>query len=436
MRDGGRLAAAIEILEDLEKRRRPAQDALKDWGLGHRFAGSKDRNAIGNLVFDVLRRQSSLSAIMGSDTVRARVLAAYALTWNRGLAGLDSVLDPDDRHAPPALSPDERRALEAPALPEDAPDHVRANLPEWLIGSFRRALDDRLVAEGEALAARADVDLRVNTMKADRAAVLSALGPLDASPTPWSPIGVRVPVGEADAKAPHVVSEFAFKRGEFEVQDEGSQLASLIAAEGGATNVVDLCAGGGGKSLALAARLGPSVRIHAYDNDKRRFGDILDRIARAGTQTIEIVEPRGPDPLAPLDGTADLVVVDAPCTGTGTWRRRPDAKWRLAPGALATRLMQQDEVLDRAARLTRPGGRICYITCSLLPEENEDRLDAFLKRHPAFAVEDTAACWQPVTGKPLPPHVGLAVGNGTGLRLSPYLTSTDGFFVCLLRHRG
>ncbi|MBH0239015.1 RsmB/NOP family class I SAM-dependent RNA methyltransferase [Methylobrevis albus] len=438
MRDGGRISAAIEILADLETRRRPVQDALKDWGLTHRFAGSRDRSAIGNLVYDVLRRRASLGAIMGNDDPRALVFAAYALQWGKGLDGLAAAADPADRHAPAPPTPAEAAALTAATLPDDADIATRADLPGWLVPSLARVFGDRLETEGRALAARADVDLRANTLKADRDAVLADLAGAGAIAATWSPVGVRVPVGPGDEKAPHLVSELSFKRGWFEVQDEGSQLAALVAAEAlgpaaAGSVVIDLCAGGGGKSLALAAALGDAGRILAYDNDKRRFGDILDRIARSGASGIEVLDPGRGDPLAPLAGSADLVVVDAPCTGTGTWRRRPDAKWRLAPGALEMRREQQRGVLGAAAQLVRPGGTICYITCSVLPEENEDQVAAFLAARRDFRLEDTAAALGRVAARPLPETTRVPLGAGTAARLTPHATGTDGFFIARLR---
>ncbi len=432
MRDGGRLSAAMEILADIETRRRPVQDALKDWGLTHRFAGSRDRNAIGNLVYDVLRRKASFGALMGSDAPRPLVLATYALGWGRGVDGLLAACDPGDRHAPAPPEARELSAIRSTTLPADTPDHVRADLPEWLMADFRRALGADVVEEGRALADRAGIDLRVNSLKASRPAVLEALAPLGATPTPYAPLGLRLPAGTADDKAPQVTAEFAYKRGEIEIQDEGSQIAAAIAAVGGAGLAVDLCAGGGGKSLALAAAFAGAGRIYAYDNDKRRFGDIFDRIARSGAANIDVVEPAAGDSLAFLDATADLVVVDAPCTGTGTWRRRPDAKWRLAPGALDMRLKQQAEVLARAARLVKPGGRIVYVTCSLLPQENEDQITAFLGRDRRFRLADTAALWPEALGVPLPDGLRLELSGGTALRLTPRRCGTDGFFIARL----
>ncbi|CAI9400862.1 Ribosomal RNA small subunit methyltransferase B [Pleomorphomonas sp. T1.2MG-36] len=434
MRDGGRIAAAIEVLGDVERTRRPVQDALKDWGLTHRFAGSKDRSAIGNLVFDVLRRRASLAAIMGSDSPRALALAAAVRLWGRGVGSLETLFA-EDKFAPPSLTEDERSALSSGTVPADAPDWVKGDYPEWLAASLARAFGDRVVEEGEALAGRADVDLRVNTLKSEREQVLAGLTHLKAEPCRWSPVGIRIPAVDGDLRPGHVSSDLAYKRGWFEVQDEGSQLAALIAAAGGGRQVVDLCAGAGGKTLALSAALGNHGQIYAYDSDKRRFGDILDRIDRSGSRNIQIREPRrDQDVLGDLAGKSDLVLVDAPCTGSGTWRRRPDAKWRLAPGALDIRLKEQAAVLDNAVRLVRAGGRIVYITCSVLPEENEAQIAAFLARTPDFSLGDAAAAFATVTGRDAPDLTRLRLEDGEGsmLRLTPALTGTDGFFVAIL----
>ena len=434
MRDGGRIAAAIEVLGDVERTRRPVQDALKDWGLTHRFAGSKDRSAIGNLVFDVLRRRASLAAIMGADSPRALALAAAVRLWGRGVGSLETLFA-EDKFAPPSLTEDERSALSGGAVPADAPDWVKGDYPEWLAASLARAFGARVVEEGEALAGRADVDLRVNTLKSEREQVLAGLTHLKAEPCRWSPVGIRIPAVDGDLRPGHVSSDLAYKRGWFEVQDEGSQLAALIAAAGGGRQVVDLCAGAGGKTLALSAALDNHGQIYAYDSDKRRFGDILDRIDRSGSRNIQIREPRrDQDVLGDLAGKSDLVLVDAPCTGSGTWRRRPDAKWRLAPGALDIRLKEQAAVLDNAVRLVRTGGRIVYITCSVLPEENEAQIAAFLARTPDFSLGDAAAAFATVTGRDAPDLTRLRLegGEGSMLRLTPALTGTDGFFVAIL----
>lgn len=434
MKDGGRIAAAIEVLEDVERTRRPVQDALKDWGLKHRFAGSRDRSAIGNLVFDALRCRASLSARIGSETPRLIVLAAYARVWGKGLDALDTALS-DDRHSPVALSDGERQAIAAESFAPDTPRWKKSDVPEWLEASLVRAFGDRFEEEGAALAGRADVDIRVNRLKSDRATVLGALDHLGAAPCPLSPVGIRIPSGGTDEKPPHVASELAYKKGWFEIQDEGSQLAALMAGAEPGQQVIDLCAGAGGKSLALAAEMENRGQIYAYDSDRRRFGDILERIARSGAHNIQIREPKRSDVLSDLSARMDVVLADAPCTGSGTWRRRPDAKWRLAPGALEMRQREQAAVLSMGAGLVKPGGRLVYVTCSVLPEENEDRVADFLAERPEFALADGRAAFRAVTGADPDPRTEVAVSGGIALRLTPLVTNTDGFFCAILERR-
>ena len=257
---------------------------------------------------------------------------------------------------------------------------MRGDYPEWLDAKLAAVFGEDRAAEGAALSSRAPVDLRVNTLKGDRATAAAALAHLHATPTPWSPIGLRIALS-AEAKSPPIQAEPAFIDGLVEVQDEGSQLAAMLSGARPDDTVIDLCAGGGGKTLALAALMENRGRLIATDADIRRLAPIHARLARAGAGNVEVRTPRGAAPL--LDdvvGQADLVLIDAPCTGIGAWRRNPDAKWRVRPGALEQRIKDQDEVLARAAPLVRPGGRIAYITCSLLAEENGDRVAPFSPR--------------------------------------------------------
>ena len=433
MTPAARVAAAIEVLTDVATRHRPASEALKDWGRAHRFAGSGDRAAIGNLVFDVLRRRASLAWRMGSDAPRALVLAGWHHLWGEAIETIAAAAA--DPHGPGALSDDERTALAEGSL-EDAPEWVRADLPEWLAPRLSASLALGLVEEGEALARRAPVDLRVNTLKAKREKVLSRLSRFEAVATPWSPVGVRVPVGDRTARAPHVEGETEYARGWFEVQDEGSQVAALLAGARPGDQVVDLCAGAGGKTLALAAEMDNRGQVYAYDADARRFGDIVARIDRSGARNIQLRSPKTPEPLADLHDRADLVLIDAPCTGSGTWRRRPDAKWRLTEAQLATRIEEQDGVLSDGARLVRPGGRLVYVTCSILPEENEARVAAFLAREPEFALADPAESWLTAFADVVPERFVAAVGDaGRAIRLTPASAGTDGFFVAVMTRR-
>jgi 16S rRNA (cytosine967-C5)-methyltransferase len=441
MTPAARISAAIEVLADILDRRRPAPDALKDWGLSHRFAGSGDRAAIAGVVYDALRRKASASWIMGSEAPRAIVLGMLRLERKLDISAVERLCDVS-RFAPEPLSEAERMALSEGSL-VDAPAHVRGDYPEWLDPHLAEVFGEQRAAEGEALASRAPLDLRANSLKADRERVIAALAHLNPHSTPWSPDGLRIALG-ADARSPAVHAEPAFLKGWVEVQDEGSQLAALFAAPQPGEQVIDLCAGAGGKTLALAAAMANRGQIFATDLDKRRLAPLHARVERAGARNIQVRTPTGPArkagetsygndaTLAGLTGTADLVLVDAPCTGTGAWRRNPDAKWRMRPTALERRTIEQREVLDRAAALVRPGGRIAYVTCSVLDAENGARVRDFLARHDTFGV--MAATEMVATlGDRAQEFAVAALMSADGLLMTPQRTRTDGFFVALLR---
>jgi 16S rRNA (cytosine967-C5)-methyltransferase len=432
MTPGARLSAAIDVLADIEARRRPASDALKDWGLSHRFAGSGDRAAIGGLVFDALRRRQSAAWLMDEATPRAILFGALKLERGMGPDAIRRLAD-GGRFAPAPPTEVEIEALTSARLGE-APAHVRGDYPEWLDAKLAAVFGEDRAAEGAALSSRAPVDLRVNTLKGDRATAAAALAHLHANPAPWSPIGLRIALS-AEAKSPPIQAEPAFIDGLVEVQDEGSQLAAILTGAGPRDTVIDLCAGGGGKTLALAAQMENRGRLIATDTDIRRLAPIHARLARAGAGHVEVRTPRGAAPL--LDdvvGQVDLVLIDAPCTGIGAWRRNPDAKWRVRPGALEQRIKDQDEVLARAAPLVRQGGRIAYITCSLLAQENGDRIAAFLAAHAEFAVLAADEMVRALPGRAA--EFGAAVlTTGEGLLMTPRRTGTDGFFVAIMTRK-
>jgi 16S rRNA (cytosine967-C5)-methyltransferase len=431
MTPAARLSAAMEILGDLATRRRPASDALKDWGLSHRFAGSKDRAAIASLVHDSLRRRASAAWLMGGDAPRALVLGMLTLMRGHDVDAIAALCD-GSRFAPLPLSAAERARLADPVIPQDAPPAVAGDYPEWLDDALTQAFGDDRIAEMQAQATRAPVDIRANTLKADRSTLQDALVHLAPVETPHAPHGLRILPGP-DGRGPALQSEPEFIKGLFEIQDEGSQLAALASAVAPGEQVVDLCAGGGGKTLAMAAMMDNRGQIFATDSDKRRLAPIHDRLARAGIRNVQVRTPRGAeDPLADLADSVDCVLVDAPCTGTGTWRRNPDAKWRLRPGSLSGRVSEQERVLDRAAALVRPGGRLVYVTCSILPAENDEAVAGLLARDSRFT---------PVPDMEWLAQAGLAalseVTRATrfGRQLTPLRTGTDGFFIALLRRK-
>ena len=428
MRAGARIAAAAEVLDEILNRHRPASSALVDWGKAHRFAGSGDRAAIGTLVFDALRRRSSIAARMGGNTPRALALGAAPRAL--GLSPDEVALAVDgSEHSVAPMTEEEKVGL-AGDLPAGTPLHVAGDIPEWLMPSFERAFGQHAVEEGAGLAARAPVDLRVNTLKATSEKVVKALDRYHAVPTQRAPSGVRVPAPEGAGKAPHLEAETAHGKGWFEVQDEGSQIAALLAGAGPRMQVLDLCAGAGGKTLALAAGMQNTGQIYAYDSDRKQLRPIFERLKRAGVRNVQVMDAGDEAALTALGPRFDLVLVDAPCTGSGTWRRKPDAKWRVKPTNIPERQAEQARVLDLGASMTRPGGALAYVTCSVLPEENGDQVEAFLGRHGDFAVEPFATAWTERIGGE-PPR--SADGREDTLQLTPAQHATDGFFVALMR---
>src|SRR3989440_1014796 len=430
MTPAARLSAAIELIETIDAQRVPAAKALKEWGTAHRYAGSGDRAAISGLIWDVLRRRASSAWIMDDDRPRARVLGMLKLERGLDVDAIAALCD-GGRFAPEPLTDGERAALASRSL-ENAPAHIAGDYPEWLDAHLAKVFGDDRVAEATAMASRAPLDLRVNTLKAKRENILPRLAHLGATKTPWSAIGLRIELG-ADARNPGIHAEEDFIKGAVEVQDEGSQLAALFSAAKPGEQVIDLCAGAGGKTLALAAMMQGKGRLIATDHAKRQLAPIYERLSRAGVHNADVRTPKGEaDPLADISASADLVLIDAPCTGTGTWRRNPDAKWRMRPGALEVRLKDQAEVLDRAAALVKPGGRIAYVTCSVLQSENGEQIRSFLARHPEFSIqplnETASVLWDKAED-----FENAALKSAEGWLMTPRRTGTDGFFVSVLK---
>jgi 16S rRNA (cytosine967-C5)-methyltransferase len=431
MTPAARLAAAIEVFAAIESRHRPVSEALKDWGAAHRFAGSGDRAAIGNLAYDALRWRASTAWVMGEESPRALVLGTVARRWGLGVDGLAALIA-GDAHAPEPLSAVEAERIAGADLAA-APDHVRADVPEWVAPRFERVFGADWVAEGEALALRPPLDLRANRLKADRDKVLKALARFGAAETAFSPDGVRIAPTEAGERHPNVTVEPGFQKGWFEVQDEGSQIAALIVGAKPGEHVLDFCAGAGGKTLALAAAMENKGQVYATDSDRSRLAPIFERLRRAGTRNVQVRDAGAS--LDDLVGRIDAVLIDAPCTGTGVWRRRPDAKWRLTEKAVGERVAEQSALLAAATRYLKPGGRLVYVTCSILPEENSEQVAAFAAGRPEFAllpVKDALA------GAALPEAARARLAERTflapgGVVLSPRRTGTDGFFVAVLR---
>jgi 16S rRNA (cytosine967-C5)-methyltransferase len=458
MRESGRVAAAIAVLEDFERRRVPLKTAIADWARNARFAGAKDRAWISGLCLDVLRRRRSLGAAMGDQSVRAATLAAMRVMWGRSVEDIEA-LAAETPHGPGALTEKELGALQrqTPLIPAKVGIDAKADLdpgfrreergeagslstaadfPAFLEQSVSRAFGDAAAAEMAGFAARADVDLRLNTLQATLEKALDALSTVGAVAHPFLKTAARIAAPDAADRAPAVTVLPAFNKGWVEVQDLGSQIAALAVGAVEGAQVLDLCAGGGGKTLALAALMENKGQVYAYDDDARRLQPLYERARRAGVRNLQIVNPATDKAaLAALEGKIDVVFIDAPCTGSGTWRRHPDTKWRLTEEQLNRRMAEQDLVLAEGARFVRPGGRIVYVTCSFLMEENEDRLAAFRAAHAGF---DFIPALREIEKTGLLTDAGKAAlapcqTPEGALRLTPRRAGCDGFFVATMR---
>lgn len=384
MKPDARVAAAIEIVT-LVLEGAAADRALVAWGKANRFAGSGDRRAIGDIVFAALRSGDT------SRDPRLMVIAGLAKTNDPG--AIDALFT-GSKHGPPPLSEAERATLGL----------ATGTMPAWLAASLARAWGDTAQAELAALQGRGPLDLRVNTLRGTREAAVEKLSEdgIIAEPLPLIGTALRVLAGSVD-----VESSEAHKLGLVEVQDAGSQLAAAALQAQPGDTVLDLCAGAGGKTLALAAAMQNTGRILACDTGPVRLKRIAGRAQRAGATIIETrtLAEDWLDRPSPFEETFDRVLIDAPCSGSGTWRRNPETRARLTPESIATLTALQTHLLAAAAPLVRAGGRLTYVTCSILPDENEDISAAFLSAHPDFTPAE-------------PPR-----------RLSPLTSGTDGFFI-------
>jgi 16S rRNA (cytosine967-C5)-methyltransferase len=462
-----RLASAAAIIDRITAGKAPAEAVLKTWGTENRYAGSRDRRAIADQVYKVLRARGRLVWAMGGrEDGRALIIGALSLIDGLSLEEIEA-LHSGDGYGPKPLSKQERSRI---SLTDDgAPAWALAGLPEFVVDDFKNTFGDRWAEEAAGLMLpRAPIDLRVNLAKATVAEVEAELREAGLSPqrTPWSATGLRL----QSEPPPNVQALEAFKQGRMEIQDEGSQITCWLAGVRPGMTVVDYCAGGGGKTLGLAmqglavgasrveaappeperiwtptgwvdapkARAKPATiakaegRLIACDVVQKRLDNIRPRLARAGVEA-ELIHlgPNGGG-VEDIVGIADVVFVDAPCTGSGTWRRRPEDAWRLKPEEVDRMHSLQIAILARAAKLVKPGGRLVYVTCSMLRVENEATLDHFEEDHPSFApvaiTEGLSSSGFTDAGRN---KLAELANGGHRLRLSPATTDTDGFFAAI-----
>jgi 16S rRNA (cytosine967-C5)-methyltransferase len=408
---------SAELLQSILDGSLPADSQIYHYFRAHPAMGVRDRGQVAETVYGCLRDRRVLEYLCGDDNVTADCLVAAQLL-RQGLSA--RALEENGYRRDVRELAARVRTLDASALPPE----VRANLPDWLWQRlFAELGEPEALLLAEALNRPAPVDLRVNTLKASREDVhrrLAAEG-FETTPTPYSPVGLRRATRES------LFNTTAFKDGLFEIQDEGSQLLSLLVEPRRGETVVDFCAGAGGKTLHLGALMANTGSLYAFDTSAKRLERLKPRLRRSGLQnvrTVTIAHERD-ERVQRLAGKADRVLVDAPCSGTGTLRRNPDIKWRALD--LVALAMEQKKILAAAASLVKPGGRLVYATCSLLREENEEVVAEFLGSNPGFAI-------LPVSEVLARRHIPL-VADGEFLRLLPNRHLTDGFFAAVLERR-
>ncbi|MDE2500693.1 MAG: RsmB/NOP family class I SAM-dependent RNA methyltransferase [Alphaproteobacteria bacterium] len=414
MTPSARLQSAIDILDAVAATAQPVDRLLRDWFRTRRYAGSKDRAAVSELVYAVLRHRSACAWRVGGGSGRSLVMGAL-LAEGRAPEAVAALFD-GSAYGPSPLTAQEAHALASPS--GDMPAAVRGEYPPFLEAELERAFGKALMDEMLALQERAPVDLRVNALKAARVAVEAELrqAGFAVSPAPYAPFGLRLAPGAGSARLSTLA---AYTEGRFEFQDEAAQLAALLCGAQPGQRVLDLAAGAGGKTLALAAQMRNRGEIVAHDIAAERLQALEARTRRAGAT---IIHPTTAEP----QGRFDLVLIDSPCSGSGTWRRQPELRWRTTPERLAELQGLQRRLLEKGARFVAPGGRLVYATCSILPSENEDIVSAFTA-HGEFEV--LPPVWPQAVGTAPPP------GIGAFFKASPRTAGTDGFFTAVLQRR-
>ena len=407
------LAALASAIERVRRFDVPADNGLRSFFRAHPEMGQHDRAFVAEGVFALLRRMRSLEALAATAEPRKLAIAVLVREQGRSLRDLEPAL----RSADEAFLREFKSRLHDPLPPAVAHD-----LPDWLWDRLGLAYDEtERVALARAWLAPAPFDLRVNAVKTTRDAALAALGEdgFTAAPTPYSPLGIRV-AGRANlAQHPWLAD------GRLEVQDEGSQLVGYVMAPKRSDMVVDFCAGAGGKTLLLGALMRSQGRLYAFDVAQKRLSNLTPRLKRSGLSNVhpQVLTSERDTKVKRLAGKIDRVLVDAPCTGFGTLRRNPDLKWRQAESSVAELAAKQASILAAAATLVKPGGRLVYATCSVLPDENEAIVAQFLAGHPGFAPGNAAADLA---------RANIALDTGPTLQLFPHRHGCDGFFAAVL----
>jgi 16S rRNA (cytosine967-C5)-methyltransferase len=424
MKSSARFQTTIEIIDHiLLNPAVPSDRLLVDYLRQRRFIGSHDRRAITETVYEILRQWPVLTLYQSPLKGRQAVLWFLRVCQQYSVEQIREIFA-GSNYSPASLSQEEEKNLATPLSPDDWPEWIKAATPEWLWPYCQDSFGENTMAEMQAFDRVAGFDVRINPLKTDRRTVFERLEAegITVTETPYSPWGLRLPNRQA------LNQHKLWEDGHIEVQDEGSQLIAFLTDAQPGMRILDLCAGAGGKTLGLAAAMKNKGSLLATDIHEWRLKRARERLKRAGISNVEC-RALNDSWLKRQIGKFDRVLVDAPCSGTGTWRRNPDLKIRFQPNDLEELIQKQVTILQTAAATVKPGGRLIYATCSILKAENDEQVEQFLKNHPDFSLVNIAEVWQQVLGSPCP-------SARPTLQLTPLQHQTDGFFVSVFEKRG
>ena len=427
MTTGARIAAIIEVLEKIEQPHTPARQQLSNYFRNRRYIGSQDRRVISDKVFNILRHHARLLWWTNDGIVRHRIIASLILLDEMTPQNVSDLFN-GNGYAPSVLTDLERGLANSLAGQNinhpSMSDALLSEVPDWLFSELKSNWSKNFTEHAQALNEKAPIDLRVNTLKTSCTRVLKILknDGIEAQPTPLSPIGLRI------IDRVNLQNSTAFLSGFIEVQDEGSQLISFLVDAKVGQKAVDFCAGSGGKTLALAASMKDGGPLIACDINSHRFNKMPKRLKRAGVSNVSRKLLNGlSDPwIEKLSSSANRVLLDAPCSGSGLWRRSPSTKWRLTPNELNSMVHKQSQILETGAKLVKPGGRLVYATCSIIRRENEEQIERFFDNHKNFEVFPIPQIWNMVLDANCPVV-------GPFINLTPAKHSTDGFFCAVMK---
>jgi 16S rRNA (cytosine967-C5)-methyltransferase len=420
------IQSSIEILEQILNRHRTVPSVMKEWGVNNRYAGVKDRATITNILNASLRRKSSSSYIMSDDSPRAILIGTLINEFQFEINTLYNLFN-NEKHAPISLSDEEvLKVKEANEKLKNSEKWIKNDLPEWAASEYEKTFDINQDEQLQHLSNMPDLDIRVNSIKTNISKVEGELQKFLPIKTHHSPYGLRFKATGLSHKYPNLEKTLAYSKGHIEIQNEGSQIASILSGVGPGQQVLDYCAGHGGKAVVLSMLMNNTGQIFLHDINDSRLSNVPSRMRRLGIKNYQIKVN-----LENIQNSNlfDVVFVDAPCTGSGTWRRKPDLKWRSSKEKLNENIKAQHDIIREASKFVKVGGKLIYVTCSVFDSENDGQISDFLSSNSTFKLINYQTQWK-YDENNIPKNAKSH--NEDTLLLSPMTHNTDGFFVAII----